>query len=155
MCSHFSHIDFSDLSHNLVTVNSGSNMCSFILKERHFLGAKLPTSHDTTIAHTVSAGFSGSQDSSTKRTLLQRASGHQKSFLLHQLSDWLLSDDPAGEEAGCEGRRSVWLHVDSCRENDSETRRQETAYGGEMNIELGGHSCSQRAPSKHETSVVL
>ena len=29
----------------------------------------------------------------------------------HQLSGWLVSDNPAGEEAGCEGAGLDWLHV--------------------------------------------
>ena len=29
----------------------------------------------------------------------------------HQLSGWLISDDPTGEEAGCGGPRLAWLHV--------------------------------------------
>ena len=29
----------------------------------------------------------------------------------HQLSGWLVADDPAGEEAGCGGPRLAWLHV--------------------------------------------
>ena len=29
----------------------------------------------------------------------------------HQLSGWLVSDDPAGEEAGCEDPGQEWLHV--------------------------------------------
>ena len=29
----------------------------------------------------------------------------------HQLSGWLVSDDPAGEEAGCGGAGLLWLDV--------------------------------------------
>ena len=29
----------------------------------------------------------------------------------NQLSGWLVSDDPAGEEAGCGGPELLWLHV--------------------------------------------
>ena len=42
----------------------------------------------------------------------------QKSFItdrntpqFHQLSCWLVSDDPVGEEAGCADPGLVWLHV--------------------------------------------
>ena len=29
----------------------------------------------------------------------------------HQLSGWLVSDDPAGEEAGCGGPGLAWFHM--------------------------------------------
>ena len=35
----------------------------------------------------------------------------RKTTQFHQLSGWLVSDDPAGEEVGCGGPELAWLHV--------------------------------------------
>ena len=32
-------------------------------------------------------------------------------WLCKQLSEWLVSDNPAGDEAGCGGPGLAWLHV--------------------------------------------
>ena len=71
----------------------------------------------------------------------------------HQLSGWLVSDDPAGEEAGCGGPGLAWLHVfwgcEACWKYCQILKNNiEVVYGREMNIKLfgnssGGHSCSQ------------
>jgi hypothetical protein len=71
----------------------------------------------------------------------------------HQLSDWLMSGNPAGEEARCGRPGLAWLHVVCGCEAVSTycqtfKKMLEEAYGREMNIQLsgnssGGHSCSQ------------
>ena len=81
----------------------------------------------------------------------------------HQLSGWLVSDDPAGEEAGCGGPGLSWLHVRPVGRTAKFSKTTlEVAYCREINIKLSGnssgrHSCSQHAnaPSKLETYVAL
>ena len=70
----------------------------------------------------------------------------------HQLSGWLVSDDPTGEKAGCGDPGLAWLHL-VCSYEAGWTycqRTLEMAYGREMNIQFsgnssGGHPCCQHA----------
>ena len=70
----------------------------------------------------------------------------------HQLSGWLVSDDPAGEEAGCGGPGLAWLHVVcSCEAGVAKfSITTEAANGREINVNFSGnisgrHSCRQHA----------
>jgi hypothetical protein len=70
----------------------------------------------------------------------------------HQLSGWLVSDDPAGEEARCGGPGLVWSAVVS-----PVWRTAETAYDTELKISVG-QSYGQHAycmSPQFETSVAL
>ena len=87
----------------------------------------------------------------------------------HQLSEWLVSDDPTGEEAGCGGPGLAWLNVVCGCDANWRTAKfskttLETAYGREINIKFSGNSSSGQTWSQHancmlphaiETSVAL
>jgi hypothetical protein len=75
---------------------------------------------------------------------------------------WLVSDDPAGEEAGCGGPGLPWSVVVRPVGHTAKLSKKtlKAAYGREMNIQLsgnssGGSTCQLHPPSKLETCVAL
>ena len=73
-------------------------------------------------------------------------------MLFHQLSGWLVSDDPAGEEVRCGGPGLAWsavVRLVGCTAKFS-TTMLDAAYDRGVNIQFsgnsfGGYSCSQNA----------
>jgi hypothetical protein len=73
----------------------------------------------------------------------------------HQQSRWMVSDNPAGEEAGCGGPGLTWLHVICVVRSVGRTSKfskmmLKATYGREINNQLSGNnsaglSCSQHA----------
>ena len=76
----------------------------------------------------------------------------------HQLSGWLVSDDPAGEEAGCGGPGLALLHVvvrPVGRTVKFSKRRLEVAYGREINITFSGNSSGGYSRSQCANCTLL
>jgi hypothetical protein len=76
----------------------------------------------------------------------------QTELQFHQLSGWLVSDDPTGEEAGWVGPGPAWLHVvvrPGGRTAKFSKTTLEVAYGREINIQFSGISCGWHFCSQH------
>ena len=69
----------------------------------------------------------------------------------HQLSGGQVSEDPAGEEAGCGGPGLTWSDVlrPVGRTAKLFKRMLEVAYGREINIEFSGNSFGGHSRSQH------